>query len=460
MAASAWASRAASARRRLGQPSGDGDGDLHGVERTVAREEWCAGLVRLADHAGAMRCGVEQLLELALDQPALLLDDQRQLNACHCPLEHHRLERVRHAHLVDREPDAPTGGVVQVEQLQRRHDVQPGLARGDDAQGSTGRAMAQPVEPVGASEGAGRLELGRVHAPLELAGEHTEGLAGVEVDMPLAGHHLALGRGDDLGSARLQRDGGGALDRVVDAFQRHPAAREARHGDAEEPVVEDLGDAGRVEHRHHGIDHGELGLVGRGRALADMVVAEQQQHATLGMRAEEVTVADGVARAIDARPLAVPEREDTVIRRRADQLHLLGALTRGGGQILVDGRLMVDVVGVEQWPDRLQRLVEGAQGRAAIARDVAGRVPAARQVAAALLHGQPNQGLHARQIDPAVILRVFVVEADVQERRQARLPDGCGTDSSLNAAHKARLHPSGDLIASALWSSLDVVLLT
>ena len=84
-----------------------------------------------------------------------------------------------------------------------------------------------------------------------------------------------------VGQRRIDRDRGRALDRVVDAFQRHPAAGEARHGDAEQAVFQDLLHAGRVQHRHQRVDHGVLALVRRGAGFADMVVAQQHQHAAM-----------------------------------------------------------------------------------------------------------------------------------------------------------------------------------
>ena len=48
----------------------------------------------------------------------------------------------------------------------------------------------------------------------------------------------------------------------------------ARQRKAVDAVVEHLLHAGRIEHRDHGVDHRELGLVRRGRAFAGVVVAQ------------------------------------------------------------------------------------------------------------------------------------------------------------------------------------------
>ena len=50
-----------------------------------------------------------------------------------------------------------------------------------------------------------------------------------------------------------------------------------------------------------------------------------------------------VAGAVDARPLAVPDAEHAVVLAFAEKLGLLRAPQRGGGKVLVDGGLELDV---------------------------------------------------------------------------------------------------------------------
>ena len=78
-----------------------------------------------------------------------------------------------------------------------------------------------------------------------------------------------------------------------------------------------------------------------------------------------------------------------------------------------------DVVLVEKAPGGGQLLVEAAERRAAIAGDVARGVVAGREVALALQHRQPHQRLDAGQEDPAPLLGVLVVEADLGKRHDA-----------------------------------------
>ena len=95
---------------------------------------------------------------------------------------------------------------------------------------------------------------------------------------------------------------------------------------------------GGIENRDHHVEEVELGLMrGRGR-FGGVVVAHQRQHAAVLRGAGEIGVAQGVAGAIDARALAVPDAEHAVVLALAAQFGLLRAPQRGGGKVLVDGR--------------------------------------------------------------------------------------------------------------------------
>ena len=83
------------------QPLAELDGDVAGVERVLGRKQRLLVLVLLAEHARAVGKVVELLLDLGLDQGALLLDDQDQVEAFG-ELQHAlRLERPGHAGLVE-----------------------------------------------------------------------------------------------------------------------------------------------------------------------------------------------------------------------------------------------------------------------------------------------------------------------------------------------------------------------
>ena len=246
----------------------------------------------------------------------------------------------------------------------------------------------QPIEPVGPGEGARRLQLVAVQALL--LGERGVRPADVEP----ARRQLDIVRQPDLGQSRLEIDRGCGVDRVVDALEPDPAARIARQGKAQQAELQDLGDAGRAGDRHHGVDHGVLALMRRGRGFAGVIVAHAGEHAAKRRRAGEVAVAERIAGAIDARALAVPHAEHAIVAALAEQLGLLRAPQRGRGEVLVDRRLDLDVVLVEKPSGGGELLVEAAERRAAVARDIARRVVAGApdRAGAAASAGAPAPG--------------------------------------------------------------------
>src|SRR5208283_264773 len=129
------------------------------------------------------------------------------------------------------------------------------------------------------------------------------------------------------------------------------------------------------------------GEIDGGRGLRAVVVAGERDRAALGRNAGEVGVAQRVARAIDAWPLAVPNSEHTIDGRAGKVGQLLGAPDRGRGQILIETRAEDDVVLLEQRRRAPKLDVVATQRRAAIAGDVAAGVEARRRVAQALLDG-------------------------------------------------------------------------
>ena len=181
--------------------------------------------------------------------------------------------------------------------------------------------------------------------------------------------HAEIVRRDDLHAIEAAVDHAGRFHRLVHAFERDPGAGEARHRPAVEPVVDDLLHAGRIEDRHHHVDEMEFGLVRGGGGFRGVVVAHQRQHAAVLRGAGEIGVAEHVAGAVDARALAVPHAEHAIELALAAQFGLLRAPQRGGGEVLVDAGLELDVGGGELAAGADELLVEAAERRAAIAGD-------------------------------------------------------------------------------------------
>src|SRR5207249_6861357 len=87
-----------------------------------------------------------------------------------------------------------------------------------------------------------------------------------------------------------------------------------------------------------------------------------------------VRVLEDVAGAIDARPLAVPYAEDAVVLGPREQVGELTAVHGRRAEVFVDARDEDDVVLAQEIRIALQREVEAAERRAAIAGDQRGGV--------------------------------------------------------------------------------------
>ncbi len=207
---------------------------------------------------------------------------------------------------------------------------------------------------------------------------------------------------DDRGRVRADIDGAAALGHVSDDFHPDPAAGEARHRDAVQAEVDQLLGVRRIKDGHADRDERRVGEIHRGRRFRAVVVACERDRSALGRRPGEVGVAQRVARAVDAGPLAVPDAEHAVDRRAGKVRHMLRSPDGGCGEILVEARTEDDVVPREDWARAPQFDVVSAHRRAAVTGNIAAGVEAGGRVAKALLDRQAHERLHSRHIEPAL----------------------------------------------------------
>ena len=140
--------------------------------------------------------------------------------------------------------------------------------------------------------------------------------------------------------------------------------------------------------------------------------------------AGDVAVLEHIARAIHARPLAVPEREHTLHGGFRVERHHLRAPHRRGGQLLIQAGGEADVVGVQVLFGAPHFLIDPAQRRAAIPRNKATGVEAGCLVTRFLRQQQTHQGLGAGEVHAASGLGVFVVQRDLGQLGRKRRKDG------------------------------------
>src|SRR5690606_20711645 len=103
------------------------------------------------------------------------------------------------------------------------------------------------------------------------------------------------------------------------------------------------------------------------RRLAGVIVAGRDQHAAVRGAAGRVAVLERVTGTVDARPLAVPEREHAVVAGPGEEIRLLRAPDRRRREVLVQTRLELDVRGLEILLRAPELPIEAAERRAAVA---------------------------------------------------------------------------------------------
>ena len=99
------------------------------------------------------------------------------------------------------------------------------------------------------------------------------------------------------------------------------------------------------------------------------------------------------------------------MREEADHL---AAEHRRRRQVLVEARGEHDVVLAQQLAVALERLIEAAERRAAIARDERRGVETSPAVGAMLVEREPDQRLDAGEIDAALLLRVLGIQRETR----------------------------------------------
>ena len=237
----------------------------------------------------------------------------------------------------------------------------------------------------------------------------SSGASGLRMPSPPGGQ-LEVGRHHDLDALGIDPHRGAAFHGLGDRLEADPAARVARHREAQDAEVEIFLDRRRIDDRDHRRGEHLLALVRQGRGLAAMVVAGERDHAAILRGAGGIAVLQHVHRAVDARALAVPDAEHAIDRGAREEVGLLAAPHRGRREVLVEAGLEVDVVLFQVALRAPQRVVVHAERRAAVARDEAAGVEPRLEVALALHHRQAHQRLDAGQVDAALVQPVAVFQ--------------------------------------------------
>ena len=399
----------------VGQPVGHEPGHRGGVQLGVDRHERSAVLVLLAEHERALRHTVELVLEVELDERALVLEHEDLFEPGGEFTNHLAVQRIRHPQVQQPHPEATQVVVVETQLAQRLTQLVVGLAGRHDAEPIALGAHRDPVEAVD----PGVFERGR-DARRQQRVLHGEHLVAVHVRIgPVQVGAAVEGHVDEHRLHPVGRHEGrpGAVGDTRGHLQRGPQPAGAGQRDGVQPEVEHLLHVTRVEHRHEHRRERELAATGGRRGLRGRVVTDERDRAPGAGRADEVGLADRVHRPVETIGLAVPEPNDPVVPRLG-QLHgQLAAHHRGRTELLVDPHPVHDVVLGQQLAPPLQLQVVAAQRRARIAADEEAGVAPRSQVEPPLHERQPHQPLHPGEVDGALIDDELVLQTQRRDRR-------------------------------------------
>ena len=216
------------------------NGARHAGDRQPRRQmqEGAVGLIEFADDAGAhIGAPVEQLLlDLVLDDLTPFLDDQHLFQPAGKGADAFGFQRPGHPHLVKPQPHRCLFLRAQPQFGERLAHILERLARGHDAKPRARMIDHQSVHPIGARKGNGGIALVFLQ-PFIL---HQWRIRPAQVQP--AGGQLKIRGKNELPPLLRQIDNRRNLDRFRDDLEPHPAARIARHGDAQQSHLQKLMD--------------------------------------------------------------------------------------------------------------------------------------------------------------------------------------------------------------------------
>ena len=163
-----------------------------------------------------------------------------------------------------------------------------------------------------------------------------------------------------------------------------------------QPHVQNVLNAGGEKHGQAAGLENVIALVGRGRALGDMVIACNRNDAAVLSGASHIGVLEHIRAAVYPGAFAVPNAKHTIkFFGFWIQVKLLRAPNRRSTQLFIHAGLKHNIVGCQVFFGSPQSLVIAAQRGASVTTDKPRRVQTRSRIARALQHWQANQRLHA-----------------------------------------------------------------
>ena len=193
----------------------------------------------------------------------------------------------------------------------------------------------------------------------------------------------------------------GRIHGVGHAFHANPSAGETAERNPLQPIFQHFPHIGGVQHGDFQIHEGIFAARRDGGGFGRRIIPRQRQHPTKRRAAGGIGMAEHIAGTINARPLAVPNAENTIQARAWRQMHLLRTPNGGRGQILIQPRLEHHIMRAEPFRLARQFPVKSAKRRSAIAGNEAPGAETLRGIHFLAQHGQAHQRMRAGQQDGA-----------------------------------------------------------
>ena len=218
-----------------------------------------------------------------------------------------RLQRPHHADLVNTQPNGLRKIIINAQIFERLPHVEVGLARSHDPQAWTRRINRDVVQLVHTSVVNRHVNFVIVHELFLLKRRVRP------ADVHAAFGQRKIGRNDRLDTIRINDDAGGGFHRIGHGLHADIAAGVAAHRVAMHAKIEVFLHARRIQNRDDCADEFVIGLMRQRGRLRAMIVARDQEDATMLRRARMVRMLEYVAATIHARTLAVPHGEHAVV---------------------------------------------------------------------------------------------------------------------------------------------------
>ena len=384
--------------------------DLVGIEFARGRKQGRAAGVDLTDDRRPCGHRIQRVAQMQLEEAALFFDHQDGFKTLREFARERGVEREGHAELRDANAELAELIFANAQIAQGLREIVIRFSGAREAQPRPDRTGLRPhpdilrpvpvIQPIQARELDRRLQAPRVDFVLERERHrrHQPRVDGLLIIFGNANFRL-------IG---IDHHGSTAVADIGDQFQPHPGARKSRKRDGIEAVIDDFLRISGIQKRNADIIETEVALMRDSRAFAAMIVAGEDQRAAVRSGSREIGMAKNVAGAIDAGSFAVPDADDAIDIRFADDRKNLAAHDRGRGEIFVDAGTKNDIVLLEQLARSRQLKIVAAERRAFVAGNERAGLQARAAIAAHLIHRQPHQRLDAGEIDASSLDCVFI----------------------------------------------------